>query len=350
MRGGRSDLARGPRLARGVTVLDTLVGLGLGMTLVASLALLFAHTSRSAQELTHSLRHIENARLALDLLAEDLSLAGYYGTAVAQPVGMGPSACTADPAEVAGLLNGGAGTVPTVLPWPVQGFTAQDATALGCLPDLQPGTPALLLRRVDTQALPASQAPSDQVVLQASHFRDDLQPLVASANGQGLGLRDRSGQPAEVRRWLQRVYFVARCSDCSGSGDGLPTLKRLELGPAGRVVVPLVEGIEQVTWDFGLDSSGDGVPDTWLGLGGGAGAAESAAVASIGWAQVVAVRIALLARALEPSPGHQDTATYPMGLRGSAPVLLGPFNDSYKRRGSTRTARLHTIAGLRERP
>lgn len=330
--------------------MDTLVGLALGMGVVAGLAMLFGNASRSATELENSMRHIENARYALDLLAEDLSMAGFYGTAAVQVWAAGLSPC-ADSQSVARDINTTHATAtPTTLPWPVQGYTSQEAAALGCLPDLQAGSSALVLRRVDTRPLTAASAPTNAVVLQASHFREDLLPLVASADGSGLVLRDRSGQANEVRRLLLRVYYVARCSECVGAGDGIPTLKRLELRPSGLVVVPLVEGIDQVAWDYGLDSSGDGVPDTWQGLSGGAGTAESTAIAAAGWSNVVAVRVSVLSRALQVSAGHQDPSTYALGLRGTTPITVGPYSDGYKRRMATATVRLQTVAGLRERP
>ena len=64
---------------------------------------------------------------------------------------------------------------------------------------------------------------------------------------------------------------------------------------------------------------------------------DAAAVAAAGWRQVVAVRLSLVSRNTEASPGYTDRATYPLGLRGQVAATVGPFNDTFKRRSATGT-------------
>ena len=92
------------------------------------------------------------------------------------------------------------------------------------------------------------------------------------------------------------------------------------------------------------------MPDTWLGLNAGTGLAEAGAAAALGWNQVVAVRLSLLSRNTDATPGYTDRGIYPLGLRGQVAASIGPFNDTFKRRSATGTVRLHTVAGLREAP
>jgi type IV pilus assembly protein PilW len=61
---------------------------------------------------------------------------------------------------------------------------------------------------------------------------------------------------------------------------------------------------------------------------------------------VTAVRIYVLARSREPTPGYVDTKTYTLG---SAPAI-GPFDDGFKRHVYTTTVRLPNVSGRRERP
>jgi type IV pilus assembly protein PilW len=72
--------------------------------------------------------------------------------------------------------------------------------------------------------------------------------------------------------------------------------------------------------------------------------------AQAGWRNVVAVRITLLSRNLEGTPGWQDGRSYPLGLQGLAPYALPAFADNIKRRAATTTVRLQSVAGLREAP
>ncbi len=336
---------------RGLSLVEVMVGLTVGLLLVAGLSTMFANASRASNELEKSLRHIENARHALDLLSEDIALAGFYGTAPVFAYAAGNLTPCASLLSVVDEINTlHAIAAPPTLPLPVRGYTPDDVAPLACLPDRLPGTPALALRRLDTTPLAAALAPTNAAVLQVAHYRDDTVPFLASADGTGLVLRDRRGDPNEVRRLLVRVYYLARCSECGNGGDGIPTLKRLELRGDRLVTVPLAEGIEGLAFDYGFDTSGDGVPDTWLGLNAGTGLTESNAAAALGWNQVVAVRLSVLSRNADATPGHTDRGVYSMGLRGQVAASAGPFNDRFKRRWATGTVRLHTVAGLREAP
>jgi type IV pilus assembly protein PilW len=60
---------------------------------------------------------------------------------------------------------------------------------------------------------------------------------------------------------------------------------------------------------------------------------------------VVAVKLYVLARSTEVSPGHTDTRTYNLGS-----ATLGPFNDHYKRHAFSTTVRLTNVTGRRETP
>src|SRR3546814_6579575 len=56
------------------------------------------------------------------------------------------------------------------------------------------------------------------------------------------------------------IYFLANNDK---PGDGIHTLKRAELGAAGFTIVPLVEGIDALQFEFGIDTNGDGNPDAY---------------------------------------------------------------------------------------
>ena len=70
---------------------------------------------------------------------------------------------------------------------------------------------------------------------------------------------------------------------------------------------------------------------------------------------VTAVKLFVLARAKDFSPGYTDTKTYCVGTPnadGSCPAAntLGPFNDNYKRHVFSTTIRLTDVGGRRETP
>ena len=86
---------------------------------------------------------------------------------------------------------------------------------------------------------------------------------------------------------------------------------------------------------------GDGVPDgAFVYCGAGCSAAQLM--------DVVAVKIWILARTDEESPGYTDTKIY---RGGTNPVVAsGPFNDGFKRHVFSTAIRINNVAGRRETP
>lgn len=336
---------------RGMSLVELMVGLTVGMMLVAGLSLMFANASRASGELERSMRHVENGRHAIDLLSEDLSMAGYYGTAPVSAFAEITSPCASAADLASDLTTRHAAAVPPTLPLPVRGYLPTDAVIQACMPaDWRMDTPVLVVQRVDASVVAPGDVQAGTPMLQSSHHPDDTLPFIAATSGNLLVLRDRKGLPNVTRRFLVRIYYLSRCSECGGgsTGDGIPTLRRLDLRDTGFVSVPLAEGIEAMAVDYGFDTSGDGVPDRWIGLGGASGNPEASLATDAGWRNVVAARITLLSRNLEATPGWQDTRSYTMGLQGLAPYTLPAFNDGFRRRIATTTVRLQSVAGLRE--
>ena len=80
--------------ARGFSLVELMVAIAIGLILMAGLAVLFANSSQSGNEIEKSVRQIENGRYALELLNEDVSVAGYYGEVSTTGITLGAaSAC-----------------------------------------------------------------------------------------------------------------------------------------------------------------------------------------------------------------------------------------------------------------
>jgi type IV pilus assembly protein PilW len=349
-----SPLAR----QQGMTLIELMVAMAVGLMLVAGLVLLYAHASQSASELDKSVRQIENGRYAVDLLEEELSMAGYFGEANAtggmidmQDASLpSPASPCADAATVKARLQAMSALSPAKLPFGVQGLTPAEADALPCLANHLAGTPALIVRRLDVHPVATTAMTANTLYVQSSFSATDLNATyLASTAAADLTLKTMAGTTNTVRRYLSRVYYIASCSECGR--DNIPTLKRASLEGGSVVVTPLAEGIERIGLDYGFDTDGNGTPDQWIGLSGTAGATESAAAAAspLGWANVVSVRVHVLARSTEPTQGFVDNRTYAGGLQGTATfTITPPSGDPYKRRDYTTTARLNVIAGQRE--
>jgi type IV pilus assembly protein PilW len=318
-----------------MTLVEWMVSITISLILLAGLSALIAQQSSTQAELEKSSRQIENGRYAMQLLNEDIQLAGYYGEfsdVLPVPTTL-PNSCATAVADLSAAM-----------PFPVQGYDFPSTTTVrpSCIAagNHVAGTDILVVRRVEPVTLTiaaAASAAGGQVYLQtgltpSGQVFDKKMGVGTDAAGTSVfTLYNKDGTTlAALRKFLVHIYFVSPCSVMSGSaccsaadgGKPIPTLKMLELSASGNTttmtLTPLVEGIENMQIDYGFDTTGDGAPDNY--------AKDAAAVAD--WADVMAVRLHLLARSNESSAGYQDTKTYSLGLEGSTTAT----NDNFKRR------------------
>ena len=334
------------RTARGFTLVELMVGITLGLLVLAIVSMVFLNVSSNRRDIERTGRQIENGRFAMQLLADDIVNAGYFGEL--DPRDVGPPATKPDPCsiDVADMKN--------MVMMHVQGYDAAAAKP-SCVSDVRPGTALIAVRRTATCIAGEANcdpATAGQVNLQSSLCNAELANppisghyIVAPMSAPGVAVFTLTQHDcktlAPLRAYAMHVYFVANNNN---AGDGVPTLKRAELGADGRfAIVPLVEGIENVQLEYGLDTDGNSVPDaTTTDPGTYAGcAADPCYIAN--WLNVVTVNVHLLSRATEKTPGYVDSKTYPLGQ-----VVVGPFDDGFKRHAYTETIRINNPAQRRE--
>lgn len=359
----------------GFSLVELMIAMTIGLLLLAGLVSVFAGSARAHRELQKFSQQIENGRYGLDLISSDLRHAGFYGQFYKLPAAPGT---LPDPCETANAAN-----LYNALSIPVQVYSAPDLltradlSATGCAAygltsaNLLPGTDVLVIRRADTKALTPADVPVDnEVYIQANPAAAEIQ--FGSSGGSVGTTKKADGTPAtlfrkdgtsaaEIRKYHVHIYFIAPCSlpagggtSCTGSADDsgrpVPTLKRLELTSAGGTatmkLVPLVEGIENLRVEAGVDDApstanaltgfiGDGAPDSFV-----------AAPTLAQLPSVVAATLYLLARNTEPSLGYTDTKAYNLGLAGTTAVA----NDRYRRHVFNAAVRLSNPGARREIP
>jgi type IV pilus assembly protein PilW len=345
---------------QGATIIELMIGIAIGLIIVAGMALLFSNTSISRSELEKSSRMIENGRYAIELLEDDIKHAGFYDL-LGIPAGY--SLNRVDACTTSGNFGFVAGTsVATPLFGYDNSWAANCTTPNGSTErKYRTGTDVLVVRRVASGAPVAPAASStSSLYLQVSACSKDsttISPLVL-ANGQSSSftLRDKNcgnGAPPTrpVRQFISRVYFVADCNDCTGATDQIPTLKMLELQGNSLVAVPLVEGVEDMQLEYRLDTNGDGIADAFnVKASGIIDDCAGASPAGYCWANVMAVDIYLLARNTELTVGHLDDRTYALGSQTSDVKSISGDDRKFKRHAYTVTAQATNISIQREKP
>src|SRR4051794_7243193 len=66
------------REQRGTTLVELMVAITIGVIVLLALAALFGYNSRTRGEIDKASQQIENGRYALDLLRDDIQMAGYF--------------------------------------------------------------------------------------------------------------------------------------------------------------------------------------------------------------------------------------------------------------------------------
>jgi type IV pilus assembly protein PilW len=333
----------------GLSLVELMISITIGLLLLAGVTALIAAQSSARKELDNAGRQIENGRYATQLLQEDIQLAGYYGeyASAGTVPGSLPDPCATD-----------IPSLTAAVPFPIQGYdlSATATSPLSCLLDANhvPGTDILVIRRTDTTTLPIASAVAGQVYLQSGLLPPSPNfdfVLGTGSNTSVFTQKKKDGTTlADLRNYLVHIYFVSPCNvpasgtTCSGSSDDnghpIPTLKRLELTVAGGTAtfnptapVPLVEGIENLQLDYGVDTTNDGSPDSYM-----------TAPTLADWANVMTVRVNLLARNNDTSAGYTSNKQYSLGAGGT----VGPFTDNYKRHVFSQLIRVINPSGRRE--
>ena len=334
-----------------------MIGMTLGLMVIATVTVLFINNNRVRRETEKTSEQIENGRYATQVLLEDLRLAGYYGEL--NPGSLPTPATVPDPSATDAV------SLAAAIPLPIQGYDNGASLPSGVsalLTDLRTGSDILVLRRASTCV--AGDAGCDVFDTSANtYFQTTLcqtqltfltaatQFLIGTDSSQFISSNPAVTGPAApptflaskncvtpaVRRtFIVRIYFVANRNQ---SGDGIPTLKVAELRSGQFTIAPLVAGIDQLQVEYGLDTNGDGAPDSYV-----ANPATAAA-----WRQVTAVKVHALARNSTTSGGFTDTRTYVLGLKADGTDnAFGPYSDAYKRHVYTTVTRLNNVAGRLE--
>jgi type IV pilus assembly protein PilW len=372
---------------RGLSLIELMVALALGLIIVAALSQLFVNISRTNLEMAKTNSQIENARYAMQFMHDDIVHAGYWGGYIPDfddltVEGDPDHEPTAKPAPVC-LAYTSAWTIAYIdsllgIPAEVYGPGALPTGCGAVVTDRLADTDLLILRHAATCVAgdPNCEAEvSGKLYLQVSNCGSDTDLYSLDPNAPALLEIDcLPANPVAKRKFVQNIYYIRDYANVAG--DDIPTLVRSEfdLTPGGdleqQAPVALVEGIERFRVELGIDrksqtnqdvdytaaidwldedvrttptNRGDGVPEggfeRCLSEDAGCEALDDLA-------NVVAVKIYVLAKTSEATPGYTDTKIYELGSSGN----IGPFSDGFKRHVFHSTVRLNNPAGRRETP
>ena len=309
-------------LHAGFSIVELMIGIALGLVILAALTSFFVSTSSNRTEIERASRQIENGRFAIDTMRGELRLAGFY----AEMTQAGATWTTPDPCAIP--ADFGFNMVPLKIPLPVYGYAADAPSFPSCATNRVADSDVLVIHRFNTEpvspAAAATGASAAETYMQISRCATDS---TATPWAMGLGSSTASFSlhkadcttASDLYRLRAEIYYLRDYSTVVG--DGVPTLVKVDVSAGQLRTSPLVEGIHNLRFAYGIDSSGDGVPETYKRC-------DTAAACSVAdWSNVSTVRATVLAQNLENTINYTDTKVYDLGDGFS----VGPLNDARKR-------------------
>ena len=382
-----ASLAQRPRLLQaGLTLIELMISMVLGLLIVLALITLLINVSRNNGEMSKSNRVIENGRFAFQLLQADISHAGFWDGFIPDFDNLSTAGVPADypnavPDPCLAYASWSAQYKTNMVGMGVQGYeipaTVPSPTLSVCsavVTSPKANTDVLLVRHAEN-CLPGVGGCAAQVAGEL-YFQMDrcgtVNPspaYVLDANTAAFTLQKRNcTSTADIRKFVSNLYYIRDYAVTAG--DGIPTLMRSQFGLSGgtlshKTAEAMIEGVEGFRVEIGIDAvsdSGDAVDLTsaivWTNstnktspTNRGDGIPEGAYVrcttaapcTAAQLANTVAVKIYVLVRSANKSPGYSDSKTYNLGSTN-----LGPFNDGYKRHLFSQTIRLINVSSRRE--
>lgn len=341
---------------RGFTIIELMVSIVISLMILAGLVTFFANNVRARDEIQRANEQTENGQYALQVVGDDLNEAGYLSTFDPQVL----STPTADPDPCATSLA----ALGAALPIAVQGYYDYTGTpALSCLPaDYQPNSDILVVRRAGTCAVNISDPncptqAAGTVYFQASgcNSAGELGSgtvssyYVLDTTTANFTLHNRDCTTiAPLYPYEVHIYYVATEDR---TGDGIPTLKRIDLGANGSFAAPITiaEGIDYLKIDYGLDPGATGSPTVFTpnpyAYNGCAGV-----TCLPYWQNTAAAQVYVLAQNTTQTPGYAaggaPQKTFYLGTDTSGNLQsFGPYTDGYKRHVYEAEFFLYDVAG-----
>jgi len=320
----------------GISLIEILVSLLLGMFLSAGIVVTYLESKRNYATEEEMARIQENGRYTLNLLKRELMLAGFFGGYLS-PEEIAVSSVNSDCASTDWALNASNAIELTNNHDSNSAPVTNVGTSLSCLTgtEIQANTDVLSIKRTAGEPSLRNGVLADNYTASADQkwylrivdFGEtlDWNKLAAS------DLQDPNGPAApgvNVSYWeaYSKVFYIRNYSD--DPADGIPTLCVQSLEGDDMTAQCLVEGIEEMQLEFGIDTDLDGVANIY-----------TAAPSSADMGNAVVARIYLLVRSIDTQAGYTNTKNYRLGQR-----TVAARNDGYLRRVFSTTVNIRNAS------
>lgn len=319
----------------GFSLIELMIAMVLGLILLGAVVTLFSQTRTSFSQNEKMARIQEDGRFALETLSRDLSMAGFLADLLT------PSAVETEAGAGLGEDCGPVGASDWVLSQrdPITGThtglvqtdnagSAAASAAHECLAaaEIHPGGDVVSIKRLRGGVIaPAALEAGKRYLRTNGTVGLMYQAPYPAAPSMTVP------PPSEDWEYAPTIYFLRNFA--RQAGDGIPTLCRKIIDPITNSLASdcLVEGVEDLQVQYGLDMDGNGAVDRY-----------SNAPAPDEYGSIISARVSLLVRSLEPVTGYRNDKTYRLG--NSPPYTP---DDNFYRRAFTTTVAIRNLRNLR---
>jgi type IV pilus assembly protein PilW len=282
---------------RGFSLVELMVALLLGLLLMSGIIAVYLESKRGWAQDEAIARVQENGRYALRLLSREIAMAGFFGgvtelDAVSSPAVSDCQTWLLDPDEVIEVYNKADTNAPAAFN---SCFAATDVKA---------DTDILATRRASDQPLidDGEWEPGFAALTATQYYLNTISDGLGTAaielgSALNTGALTAPGSTADVWAYQGRIYYI-------GTENGVPSLCVRSAQNTAQTC--LVNGIESLQVELGLDTDGDGIPDEFV--------SDHVRPGEVDADTVLAMRVHLLVRSIEPvRSSPTDSRTWTLG-------------------------------------
>jgi len=313
------------RRCHGFSLVELMVALVITLILLAGIGQVYL-SSKKSFTIQDTLGHQqENARYAVEVIAQDARRASYWGG----NADIGLITGTAGIVDDDGTCSSADNSWGRMLDRPVFGKNNTNA-GYACIPNSDYlGSDILVIRYQAPWQVPSQTTPSFDT--NRLYLRSSL-----TASGEALGRvfkgKDQDNlsndmdldastppEPSErVAELVSHAYYIGP-SPATCNGQAVPALFRESLDENGLPAAEeIATGVEKFEAEYGVDNDGDKSVDEYV---------DADNVTD--WGEVIAIRYWLLTRAECPETGYTNDTDYDADY--NIPDIVSPFNDGYRR-------------------
>jgi len=320
----------------GMTLVELLVALTLGLLVIAGIGQIYTAAKRS-YEIQSSMSRLQDVgRYAIETITRDIQRAGYWGlsdmkTIINNNPGWFPNGgIPYDPATYATCSTTDS-SWGSMVQWRIFGLNdliGPNGSSYACISSSWGQGDVLVVRYADPAPPPACDPLDNHLYIRTWPYDASLStvnPLCAAP----------SMPNTTVHRVVANAYYVRKNSPAQCNGTPIPSLAREELTDNGvpkNSDLDLVAGVEDLQFQFGVDSDNDGSVNQYFN-----GHQINGAPATPNWNQVVSVRVWVLVRSECPETGYNP---------GGKTITLGDIaynvSDHYRRQLYSTTVALRS--------